>query len=91
MSGWYYMKTGMIQDEQVGPVADGAFLQLAFDGKIQPKTLVVHAMHTRGQWVQMEQIPAARTKYDEGARRQCIRSGSAGASNVATWDANTGV
>jgi hypothetical protein len=62
------MKTGMIQDEQVGPVADGAFLQLAFDGKIKPKTLVVHATHTRGQWVQMEQIPAARTKYDEGVR-----------------------
>lgn len=64
--GWSYIKSTLFGDSPVGPLADGTFLQLAFDGKIKPKTLVIHPTHTRNQWVNMEQIPAARKRYEDG-------------------------
>lgn len=66
MSDWFYMKTGILNDEQVGPILAQALLQLAFDGQVKPPTLVLHPTNTRGQWVQLQQIPALLKKYNEG-------------------------
>jgi hypothetical protein len=66
MSGWYYRQSGMLEDINVGPFADNMLLQLAFEGKIAAATLVVHPTHTKGQWVALEQIPAAKSKLSEG-------------------------
>ncbi len=70
MSGWYYRQSGMVEDTTVGPFDDREFLQLALDGKIALNTPVAHPNHTKGQWVLMERIPAARNKYEEGDRQR---------------------
>ena len=70
MSGWFYRKSGMVEDTNVGPLSDADFLQLAFEGKIALNTFVVHPSHTKGQWVAMEKIPAARSKHEEGERQR---------------------
>lgn len=66
MSGWFYMKEGMLSDEQVGPIAAETLLQLAYDGQVKPATLVLHPTNTRGQWAQAQQIAALLKKYNEG-------------------------
>lgn len=66
MSGWFYMKEGMLSVEQVGPIAAETLLQLAYDGQVKPATLVLHPTNTRGQWVQAQQIAALLKKYNEG-------------------------
>ncbi len=66
MSVWFYMKSGILEDSQMGPVADSTFLELAYDGTLKPKTIVCSPVHTKGQWVQLSQIPAARIKYEQG-------------------------
>lgn len=72
MSDWYYRKQGMFDETTEGPLSDAEFLRLAYDGKLKLDTLVTSQQHTKGQWVKVGQIPAARNKLDEGveARRQ---------------------
>lgn len=66
MSGWYYIRKGMLDDTQEGPFADAACLQLAFDGSIKPKTMVCHSTHTKGQWLQADLIPTLKRKCEDG-------------------------
>ena len=74
MSGWYYRKSGTLEDSTVGPFDDAALLQLAFDGQLTSDTPVLHERSTRGQWVYLRQIPAAIKKISEGeAHRQAAK------------------
>ncbi|MCY2987727.1 MAG: PH domain-containing protein [Planctomycetota bacterium] len=56
----------MLAESNEGPFPDEALLQLCFDGKVGPKTLVVHAAKTKGQWLPMERLPAAKKRFEEG-------------------------
>jgi hypothetical protein len=53
-------------DEQVGPLDDAALLQLAFEGKVDPTTLVSHTTRTNGKWVELSKVSAVVKRYDEG-------------------------
>lgn len=66
MSGWYYVKSGLVEDTNVGPISDSAFLEMAYSGELKASTLVLHQANTKGQWVQVSQIPAARKKIEQG-------------------------
>lgn len=70
MSGWYYMKEGVFSDSEVGPLADNTLLQMAFDGALQLKSKVRHPAHTKGQWVYLENIPAAKQKIEAGQKHR---------------------
>lgn len=71
-AGWYYKREGLLDDSNEGPFSDEALLQLCFDGKVAPKTLVAHPAKTKGQWVPIERLPAAKKRFEEGElhRRQ---------------------
>lgn len=72
MSGWFYIKHGLLGDETIGPVTSETLLQLAFEGKLDLQTMVSHPLHTKGQWALLERIPPAKKKIEEGVahRRQ---------------------
>ncbi len=58
MSGWYYFKSGFIEDERVGPISDEEFLKLAFEGKLKPDARgYPPKAHQRTNGQQLAQIP----------------------------------
>jgi len=66
MSGWYYRKQGLLEESTEGPLSDADFLSLAYDGKMKIETLVTHQKHTKGQWVSVAKIPAAKQRVEKG-------------------------
>ena len=66
VSGWYYRKSGIFDDETIGPITDEDFLLLAYDGELKLGTFVTHPTRTQGQWTTASQIPAAKMKLEEG-------------------------
>ena len=72
MSGWHYIKSGMLEDKTIGPISDQDLLELAYDGKLKADVRVSHDKHTKGQWVALSKIPAAQQRIDQGiaAREQ---------------------
>lgn len=66
MSGWYYIKKGMVSDSQEGPINEADFLNLAFAGELVPGIVVLHPTNTNGEWVDVSRIPAALKQYEDG-------------------------
>lgn len=66
MSGWFYRKSGMLEDTTYGPLSDDAILQLAFDAKISAQTLVAHPQRTQGKWVPAKTDAALAQRLREG-------------------------
>ena len=73
MSGWYYMKEGLLDSSEKGPINDATLLQMAFDGTVKAKTQVRHEKHTGNQWAYLEQIPAAKKKLKPAKRTELRR------------------
>ena len=67
MSGWHYRKQRILNETTEGPLSDAEFLQLSHDGHLKLNTLVIHQVHTKGQWVKLSQIPDAKKRLHEGA------------------------
>lgn len=54
---WYYNKPGLLDDETIGPVDQGDFLEQVRDGSIKPMWLVMSPTATSGAWHKMDQLP----------------------------------
>lgn len=65
-TGWFYMKSGLFQDSRIGPLGDEELMEFAFEGRIQPKTLIASTVHTKGHWVHADQLPVLIAKFAEG-------------------------
>jgi hypothetical protein len=63
--GWFYMKSGVMGDGQVGPLSNAGLLALAEEEKLKPTTLLFHGKYTKGQWVPVSSVPAIARKLDE--------------------------
>lgn len=64
---WFYLRDARAPDEKTGPIADPEFLRLAYENEIKPDTLVMHATHTKGQWVAAETVSAYRARQQQAA------------------------
>lgn len=65
-AGWYYRKSGWMEDSTEGPLTDENMISLAFGGTLPRQTLVTHPRYTQGQWVHLESIPNFRKQLDLG-------------------------
>lgn len=85
---WYYEQQGPEGPQKVGPVGDVQFMQMAFENKIEPTTLVMHASKTDGEWVPAETVPVysqrrqqaldderRRAEQEERERQQAAEAG----------------
>ena len=54
---WFYIKPGMISDETVGPLTQKEFIRAVRDGKVARDGLVSSPTQTKGQWMEVQQIP----------------------------------
>jgi len=66
MSGWLYMKSGILNEETIGPVSDSEIGKLAYDGRLTLKTRIIHPVHTKNEWTTVNQIPALVKRIEQG-------------------------
>lgn len=57
MHQWFYMKSGLIGDEQAGPFAESEFIQLIQAGGIGRKSLICSPTRTSGNWIAVDSHP----------------------------------
>lgn len=74
MTGWYYIKSGMIEDETVGPISGDELLRLARGGDLSPKVMVLHEKTTKNQWVEAGRLAPFQTQWESGEneRREAV-------------------
>lgn len=63
---WYYMKDGWFDSTKEGPIDDDEFSVMAFDGKLKRSTLVVHQIHTKGDWLKLDDVPRLVSQFEGG-------------------------
>lgn len=63
---WYFLKTGMIDDETIGPLAEKDFLQMIRDGHIKPTTQIMSPSRTGGGWWKVNQIGSYMSVWEQG-------------------------
>lgn len=79
MSGWFYIKSGTLDDTTEAPLSDAEFLALAETQTLSLTTRVAHQVHTKGAWVEARQLPAFKKRWEEHAaarREQAARQRS---------------
>lgn len=54
MHQWFYVKPGIVGDEQIGPLTEQDFLALVQSGGIGPKSLICSPSRTNGNWMAVE-------------------------------------
>jgi hypothetical protein len=54
---WSYILTGLISDETVGPINESQLLDALRQGKLTRETMIGSPTRTKGQWVQVRQVP----------------------------------
>lgn len=67
---WYYIKTGALDDETIGPLEDEAFLAEVREGKHKPKVMVASEQHTGGQWAELQSVPVLRRAFKLGQQQR---------------------
>lgn len=65
-SNWYYIKPGMLNDEQVGPIPSRQIIHIAKTGEIDPQTKVASPEYTRNAWRLLGDVPELLAAYQEG-------------------------
>lgn len=73
MSGWIYIKSGIVSDSQIGPLSDADLLRLAYNGEISLETNLTHPVNTKGRWVQAGQIQGIKKKIEEGKSERAAK------------------
>lgn len=63
---WYYMKTGVLSENQEGPLREPAFLKLAMTGAIKANTKISSPTRTKGQWILAQTVSSLMAKVNEG-------------------------
>ena len=67
---WTYMKKGMIEDTQIGPIEEKQFLTEVRSGEISLDTLVLSDTRTKGKWYKLSQIPGCVKIHEEGVNER---------------------
>ena len=75
MSGWFYIKSGIVEDQIVGPLKDNEIGELTYAGELSLKTKVIHPQHTKNQWRELRHVPvlcqsASFARFQSGAGRR---------------------
>jgi hypothetical protein len=63
---WFYIKTGMVSDETIGPLSEADFVQLVREGNVKRDAAVASPTRTNNQWISLSDVPGLVTIWDEG-------------------------
>lgn len=73
MSQWYYVKTGMVSEEQVGPISLKELSKEIRMGDLRPEDHVASPSHTKNKWYQVRQFPKLMEVMDPSIERVLIK------------------
>ena len=76
-SGWFYVHSGMLKDDVVGPIDIAKLFLLADQKTIKAHTTVMHAHHTNGQWVKFGETTALQEYLQIKAAQETLRRDAA--------------
>lgn len=65
MHQWYYLKTSLTSEDQVGPISEAEFIAAIKSGAVKPKSKVNSPTRTKGNWIAAGSMPAIKNVFEK--------------------------